>query len=405
MWGEGGDDTLLGGAGDDCLVGGLGADSMVGGTGGDAYYVDSYDDVVVELPGEGTDQMLSTVDIYNLQANVDNLVIYGLAGIGSGNDLDNSIAVYQPVSGPSTFGVTLSGGAGNDNLEGFYADIPSRDAEDYLTGGSGNDYLNGGVGADILEGGLGNDTLVVDNVLDAMREYGYSGNPSVGDTDLVISSVDIDLSDTVVDGGMFIENLTMASGGLTGSGNRLNNVITGSTGDDVLNGELGNDTIYGGRGNDTLDGGDGTDFLRAGSNTSLSNIEVDEITGGAGSNTFDLTDGEGSGFYRNVTGGKDDFGDSSYVVLNDAGRLILEADPRLTWGSAPGSSNTTTGGFYVAKDLTTIPAFGSGFGIFVSLDPTRSNSIPDITDDLIATGPGFTTLASAQAAIDSATYI
>lgn len=404
MWGEGGDDTLIGGAGNDCLVGGTGDDSMVGGVGNDAYYVDSYGDVVVELPGEGTDQMLSTVDIYRLQDNVEDLTIYGAAKLGVGNDADNNISVSQV--GAGVHSVTLSGGAGDDHIEGFYSSpdgAKDRDADDYLSGGSGNDYLDGGKGADILEGGLGNDTLVVDNVGDAMREYGYSGNPDVGDTDLVISSIDIDLSDTVVDGGMFIENLTMSAGGLTGSGNRLNNVITGSTGDDILNGELGNDTIYGGKGNDTLDGGDGTDFLRAGSNISLNNTEVDEITGGAGANTFDLTDGEGSGFYRNTI--SDDFGASSYVVLNDAGGLILQADPT-RYGLVASKE------YYGAKDLSKAVVIGAGgvpltgFGIFSTQDPTGLGSdTPVALDDLIATGPAFTTLASAQAAINSATYI
>ena len=408
MWGEGGDDTLVGGAGNDCLMGGTGADSMVGGVGSDAFYVDTYEDVVVELPGEGTDKVLSTVDIYKLQDNVENLTIYGSASLGIGNDADNVIGVYQPVPLPPVppyFAVTLEGGLGNDTITGYYTAGEGgalRDADDYLSGGVGNDFLDGGLGADILEGGLGNDTLVVDNIGDAMREYNYAGNPDVGNTDLVISSITIDLSDTAVDGGMFIENLTMSAGGLTGSGNRLNNVITGSSGDDTLNGELGNDTIYGNGGNDVLDGGPGNDFLRAGSNTSPNSAELDTITGGAGANTFDLTDGTGAGFYRNITGATADaFGTGSYVTLNDAGGLILAGNQGGLSIYTPGT--VTGGGFYAAKDLTTVPGFGSGFGIFVSLNPATSTPSP--TDDLIAAGPAFATLASAQAAINSATYI
>ncbi|MEI8122672.1 MAG: calcium-binding protein, partial [bacterium] len=406
MWGEGGDDTLIGGEGNDCLMGGTGADSMVGGVGNDVFYVDTYEDVVVELSGEGTDQMLSTVDIYKLQDNVENLTIYGAAVLGIGNDLDNDISVSQV--GAWVQPVTLSGGAGDDHIEGFYgspAGASTRNANDYLSGGSGNDYLDGGQGADILEGGLGNDTLVVDNIGDAMREYGYSGNPDVGDTDLVISSIagaaGIDLSDTAVDGGMFIENLTMATGNanLNGSGNRLNNVITGNDGNNILNGELGNDTIYGGKGNDILDGGAGTDFLRAGGNTSHNSSEIDAITGGAGANTFDLTDGNGSDCYRNITGATADaFGTGSYAILNDAGGLILKSNPDLY---GPGTTYLIQD--YSAKDLTTVPGFGSGFGVFVTRNPVTST--PDPLDDLIATGPAFTTLASAQAAINTATYI
>jgi len=417
MWGQGEDDTLIGGSGNDCLMGGTGADSMVGGVGNDAFYVDTYEDVVVELAGEGVDRVLSTVDIYRLQDNVDNLTIYGAAILGVGNDLDNAISVSQV--GLSVQPVTLSGGAGNDTIEGFYsspAGAQTRNADDYLTGGSGNDWVDGGQGADVLEGGLGNDTLVVDDAGDAMREYGYSGNPSVGDTDLVISSITgpagIVLSDTAVDGGMFIENLTMQDNGgaLNGTGNRLNNVVTGNQSDNILTGALGNDTIYGGDilldynfdGNDTIDGGAGDDFIRAGSVTSLQNSEIDEITGGAGANTFALSNDAGSGFYRNITEGADDFGDSSYVVLNDSGKLLLQANPTVTWKFGIGTSNGT--GYYVAKDLTGVGSFVGGYGIFVSTDPT-TNNLPTATDDLIAAGPGLTTFASAQAAINTATYI
>jgi Ca2+-binding RTX toxin-like protein len=259
MWGGGGEDTLIGGAGNDCLEGGADADSMVGGIGNDVYYVDNYDDVVIENLNEGTDIILRSIETQAaLQDNVENLVIYGAALTGAGNDLDNVISVSQVP--PFVWGVTLDGGAGNDSLMGFYSSptgAPNRDAADYLRGGSGNDYLNGGKGADILEGGLGNDTLVVDNIGDAMREYNYEGNDDGGDKDLVVSSIDIDLSDTVVDGGMFIENLTMAAGtaNLNGRANRLNNFVTGNSGDNYLDGEAGTDTILGGAGKDCLQGG------------------------------------------------------------------------------------------------------------------------------------------------------
>ncbi|MFZ4774383.1 MAG: hypothetical protein ACOYM3_03415 [Terrimicrobiaceae bacterium] len=283
LFGEGGNDTLIGGDGNDCLQGGADADSMIGGTGSDAYYVDNYDDVVIENLNEGTDVILRSIETEAaLQDNVENLVIYGAAFTGAGNDLDNSISVSQVgVEGvdPGVWGVTLDGGAGNDSLTGFYsspAGAPNRDAADYLRGGSGDDYLNGGKGADTLEGGLGNDTLVVDNVGDAMREYNYEGNDDGGDKDLVVSSINIDLSDTVVDGGMFIENLTVA-GSSSGLANRLNNFVTGGTGDNYLDGEAGRDTILGGDGNDCLQGG-----LYLGGDDTLS----DSLDGQLGDDTY-----------------------------------------------------------------------------------------------------------------------
>jgi len=439
MWGEGGDDTLLGGAGNDCLMGGADADSMVGGVGNDAYYIDNFEDVVVENSNEGTDQILSTVNIYLLQDNVENLVIYGAATLGVGNDADNALAVSQV--GAGVFPVTLDGGMGNDTLEGFYsspAGAGARSADDYLSGGSGNDWVDGGRGADILEGGLGNDTLVVDQPFtlagvpfDAMREYNFSGNPTVGETDLVfltvnpaLGAIDLDLSDLQVDEGMFIENITLdndqnkslANRPLNASGNWLNNVITGNDNDNILNGELGSDTIYGGKGDDLIDGGTNADFLRAGSNTKLTSLEIDQITGGPGGDTFALTDESGQGFYRNKTELSNAYGIASYIVLEDftlPDEVQLQINPDLT-REIPSLLTTITvteKGYYVARPLAATgltDALGAPipgqmplsatqaayYGIFVSLGTT--NDIPAVIGDDLIAAVGGADLATAQ---------
>ena len=56
-----GDDTLRGFGGNDILTGGTERDTMSGGLGNDAYRVDKPDDVVIELAGEGTDNVNTTV--------------------------------------------------------------------------------------------------------------------------------------------------------------------------------------------------------------------------------------------------------------------------------------------------------------------------------------------------------
>jgi len=101
--GGAGDDTLDGGTGNDTLDGGTGADTMAGGKGDDTYIVDDPGDVVTELPGEGTDTVITSIPLTDAIANVEN---YTFTGAGdwkfTGNGLDN----------------VITGGAGNDTLDG-----------------------------------------------------------------------------------------------------------------------------------------------------------------------------------------------------------------------------------------------------------------------------------------------
>jgi Ca2+-binding RTX toxin-like protein len=110
-----GDDTLIGNGGNDTLNGGTGNDTMQGGGGNDTYYVDSTNDLVIELAGQGTDTVYASID-YILTANVENLVLTAISLNGTGNDLNNII----------------TGNAGNN----------------ILTGSGGNDTLFGGAGVD-----------------------------------------------------------------------------------------------------------------------------------------------------------------------------------------------------------------------------------------------------------------
>ena len=114
--------VMKGGAGDDRLDGGLGADTMTGGLGGDLFFVDDGGDQVVELAGEGSDEVRTALAGYLLADNVEWLT--GLSGGGqvlTGNALDNVIF-----------------------------------------GGSGNDRLVGALGSDQLIGGFGDDVYVFD---------------------------------------------------------------------------------------------------------------------------------------------------------------------------------------------------------------------------------------------------
>ena len=210
-----GNDQLDGGAGNDTLDGGTGADIMIGGVGSDTYVVDDIGDVVVELAGQGTDTVQSSIS-YVLGENVEKLTLTGTAAIdGTGNALDN----------------TLTGNT----------------AANTLIGGAGNDSLNGGAGADTMIGGTGDDTYTVDNIGDVVVESVDEG------IDTVRSSINYTLSND-------LENLTLTgSANRIGTGNAVDNVLIGNTGSNTLYGLAGNDFLDGGAGADTLVGGTGDD--------------------------------------------------------------------------------------------------------------------------------------------------
>ena len=74
-------------------------------------------------------------------------------------------------------------------------------------------------------GGVGNDIYIVDNVGDVVTEAAKAG------TDTVQTAL------TAYTLGLNIENLTFTgSVAFSGTGNTLNNVITGGIGNDTLNG-------------------------------------------------------------------------------------------------------------------------------------------------------------------------
>ncbi|NKK68776.1 RTX toxin, partial [Rhizobium leguminosarum bv. viciae] len=206
-----GNDTLIGGAGNDTLIGGGGSDTVSGGTGDDIYVVDSATDVINEAVSAGTDEIRTALAAYSIAAliNVENLTYTGSASfIGTGNALDNTI-----------------------------------------TGGIGNDLLNGGGGADTLIGGAGDDTYIVDHVGDIVTEAADAGTDTVRTT---LASYTL---------GSDVENLAyIGTLAFAGTGNDLDNVITGGAAIDTLSGGVGNDTLNGGAGADRLIGGEGNDI-------------------------------------------------------------------------------------------------------------------------------------------------
>lgn len=232
-----GNDTLYGGDGNDTLNGGAGADTMHGGMGDDVYYVDSNDDIVKEDMNSGIDTVRSSISIYALNNNVENLILDGTGGqIGVGNELSNKMT------------------------GSVYADT--------LIGGEGNDQIDGQAGADRLEGGTGNDTYYVDDLGDVLVEHAGEG---VDTARVSVSGYKLSAN---------VENLTLTGReDLVGSGNSIDNVLTGNAGANLIHGGAGNDQVNGGAGADRLWGDDGDDILVGG-------LDSDWLYGGAGKDVF-----------------------------------------------------------------------------------------------------------------------
>ncbi|MDO9295016.1 Ig-like domain-containing protein [Bradyrhizobium sp.] len=151
LYGGAGNDLLLGGLGRDYLDGGAGADIMEGGKDDDAYIVNSVNDSILELAGEGYDFVVSSAN-YLLNANIEELrLLEGYNIHGTGNSLDNLII-----------------------------------------GNSSDNILDGVTGADTMMGALGDDTYYIDHVGDQTVELAGEGIDTVQTTISMVLAANVE---------------------------------------------------------------------------------------------------------------------------------------------------------------------------------------------------------------------
>jgi Ca2+-binding RTX toxin-like protein len=199
--------------------------AVFGGSGNDRF-----------LPGQSAETFWGEADVDTLDFRSGAGLRVSLAdgSLNTGRAAGDAYLGIERIWGSSTGADILIGDSFGNTLEGF----------------GGNDTLDGGEGADRLEGGEGNDTYMVSVptlAADMVVEAEGAG------TDEVRAGFSYEL-------GANVENLRLSgSAGKTGTGNDLNNVLTGGTGDDRLYGGGGHDTLNGDLGSDTLEGGVGND--------------------------------------------------------------------------------------------------------------------------------------------------
>jgi Ca2+-binding RTX toxin-like protein len=254
--------------------------------------------LVSTLYGEvGNDQLIGTQFQNHMDGGAGDDILYGLDSfgymLGLGWPMVNVVL-------PDGIGDdTLDGGAGNDVLDAGYG-------QDILKGGIGNDLLDGGEGADTMTGGAGDDIYVVDDLGDVIHEVAGGGH----DTVYVLATIYGQVSFSNVESVVRLTDMDQIQFGdkkanqLTGgqdidvmAGGGGNDTVSGGNGNDKLFGNVDNDRLAGGAGNDSLNGGSGQDRLAGG-------LGADNMTAGTGDDV--LTGGQG----RDVeTGGAgaDDF--------------------------------------------------------------------------------------------------
>jgi Ca2+-binding RTX toxin-like protein len=262
LFGEDGNDLLIGSSKADDLFGGAGDDILIGGSGNDL------------LDGGGGND---TVRFANATSGVTASLASGSA-MGNGND---SLIGIENLEG-SPFADMLTGDGGANRLDGAGGD-------DTLDGGGGDDTLIGGAGRDAASFAQ-SATGVVASLVAGIATG--NGNDSLSEIEDLIGS---DFADTLT--------------GSIGS-----NVIAGGAGDDLINALGGSDTVTGGSGNDTVDAAvsgsvhllkNGNDVVvtSGGGSASVGTTELLRLTGSGADDSFTLGNLAGTVDALEINGG------------------------------------------------------------------------------------------------------
>ncbi|ANG63895.1 hypothetical protein A8C75_16365 [Marinobacterium aestuarii] len=237
IYGEDGNDTLIGTAMADLIVGGDGNDNIKAQDGADVIFGDNEDGT-----GTGSDFIWATGTTLGTSGLANGFANYIDAGAGSDQILT---------------------GEGNDRILGGAGDdfINAGGGIDTIDGGADADHIIAGTGADIVLGGSGDDTLSWESGDGADSFDGGQGNDEIFMAGYSVNPDEFykaDTSNYIVDDGAVDTVVVSASGGdthinwqhgasagitLSGSGVEILSMDTGMGADDIVIGSLATTSV------------------------------------------------------------------------------------------------------------------------------------------------------------------
>jgi Ca2+-binding RTX toxin-like protein len=247
MNGGGANDSLVGNAGNDVLDGGAGFDNLNGGAGNDTLWSQADQGPDTLDGGAGMDSALisrqSSGDAFTLNFSRPGTLLKLL----DGTTLINIEQVsFQSGSGNDV--ITASNSTGQNSVRGGGGDDRLRTSANRgeLYGDSGNDTLDGAAGDDTLVGGTGTDTAIMaGNRADyRIHATGFGDNVIVQDA----RATSLDGRDWVES----VEKLRFSDGVVNLKVSSANTIIGGANADFLSGTGWGQTTVHGGGGADTF---------------------------------------------------------------------------------------------------------------------------------------------------------
>ncbi|MEI6641678.1 MAG: calcium-binding protein [Novosphingobium sp.] len=395
-------DTLTAGAFGADITGNGGADTLVGGAASDSFYINSGDVAAGEsINGGGDTDYLFVRGTSNFSsATLSNLeYLFATAADANGNLLNQGMTVTLTGAQAAGFQYIYANGSYSGTTETFIINVASGTAVDLsavsfynfdttdtltINGAGGNETITAPLFACVIRGNGGNDTIktttgygywaegmqVFGDAGNDRIDYGYPGTTAtldggadsdtlvfsynyggIGDQFDLTSATDQSLNDTVTVRNF--ENLDWSAGiysGLTVTGSSAANNIIGTQVADTIDGGAGLDVIDGQAGNDVITyrstssvikGGADTDTLKVFSTVTIFLNNGDQTSGDTvATSGFENVDASGSSVSVTATGRSD----LRSILIGGSAADTLTAG---TFGSdiyGNGGADTLTGG-------------------------------------------------------------